>query len=169
MIKQYIDKEKTPLNFHNVLKVLIIFNIVFSVIVTIGTLFGFNQGSEIPYIAFYFTYFLFNILFDVLLVLLYIGLRKFNKIILYLVAGLLLVSIVSTFFTLLLYSMYSFTSLDLIIEQIVFLIRNIIVQSLILLYYYKRLPLLDPDIRNTFRKKEKEATVVNSNTETNES
>ena len=169
MIKQYTDKEKTPLNFHNVLKILIIFNIVFSVIVTVGTIFSFGQGSEIPYIAFYFSYFLFNILIDVLMVLLYMGLRKFNKIILYLVAGLLLVSIVSTFFTLFLYSMYSVTSMDLIIEQIVFLIRNIVVQSLILLYYYKRLPLLDPDIRNTFRKKEKEATVVITNIETNES
>lgn len=155
MIQQYIDKENTPLNFHNVLKILVIINVIFSFVVTGGAIINLFQESSLPYIVYFYSNFLFTLLLSILLVLLYIGLRKFNKIIVYLVAALLATSLVFTLITLGLLSLYNVLTSGMVIEQIIYLIRNIVVQSLILLYYYKRIPLLDQDIRNTFRKKEK--------------
>jgi hypothetical protein len=155
MIKQYIDRENTPLNFHNVFKILVIFNIIYSLIVTGGALFDLFQEYSLPYIIYFLSNFFFTTLLSVILILLYIGLRKFNMIIIYLIAALLGTSIIFTVITLGLLSLYNVLRIELIIEQIFYLVRNILVQSLIFLYYYKRIPLLDHDMRNTFRKKEK--------------
>ncbi len=155
MIKQYKDKENTPLNFHNVLKVFVILNIIFSLVITGGAIFDLFQVSSFSYIVYFFSNFFFTTLLSIILVLLYIGLRKFNIIIVYLVAALLGTSILFTLISLGLLSLYNVLTSGMIIEQIFYLIRNIVVQSLILLYYYKRIPILDPDMRNTFRKKEK--------------